>query len=84
MPNYKSKLVHSVFDGDYDTARDINNDLYKLNKVLFIESNPIPIKAAMYIAGLLDVLEYRLPLTAPSSETMKKLEEVLKNYEVIK
>jgi 4-hydroxy-tetrahydrodipicolinate synthase len=84
LPNYKSKLVHSVFDGDYDTARDINNDLYKLNKVLFIESNPIPIKAAMYIAGLLDVLEYRLPLTAPSSETMKKLEEVLKNYEVIK
>ena len=53
LPNYKSKLVHSVFDGDYDTARDINNDLYKLNKVLFIESNPVPIKAAMYIAGLL-------------------------------
>ena len=84
LPNYKSKLVHSVFDGDYDTARAINNDLYALNKTLFVEANPVPIKAAMYLAGLLDTLEYRLPLTAPSAETMKKLENVLKNYEVIK
>ncbi len=84
LPNLKSKLVHSVFKGDYDTARKINNDLYKLNSVLFVESNPIPIKAAMYLAGLLDTLEYRLPLTAPSAETMKKLENILKNYEVIK
>ncbi|PLY06104.1 MAG: 4-hydroxy-tetrahydrodipicolinate synthase [Arcobacter sp.] len=84
LPNYKSKLVHSVFNGDYDTAKSINNDLYKINKTLFVEANPIPIKAIMYIAGLLDSLEYRLPLTAPSAETMKKLEEVLKNYEVIK
>ncbi|WP_428023895.1 4-hydroxy-tetrahydrodipicolinate synthase [Arcobacter sp.] len=84
LPNMKSKLVHCVFEGDYNTARDINNTLFPLNEVLFVESNPIPIKAAMYIAGLLDTLEYRLPLTAPSAATMKKLEEVIKNYEVIK
>lgn len=84
LPNYKSKLVHSVLNKDYETARDINNELYPLNNVLFVESNPIPIKAAMYIAGLLDTLEYRLPLTAPSAETMKKLENIIKNYEVIK
>ncbi len=84
LPNVKSKIVHSVFEGDYDTARRLNNELYQLNKVLFVEPNPIPVKAAMYLAGLLDTLEYRLPLTAPSAETMKKLEKVLKNYEVIK
>ncbi|RXJ78596.1 4-hydroxy-tetrahydrodipicolinate synthase [Arcobacter sp. F155] len=84
LPNLKSKLVHSVFDGDFATAKKINEDLFPLNSVLFCESNPIPIKAAMYIAGLLDTLEYRLPLTVPSAETMKKLEETLKNYEVIK
>lgn len=84
LPNYKSKLVKATFEGDFDTARAINNELYALNKVLFCESNPIPIKAAMYIAGLMDTLEYRLPLTAPSSDTMKKLEETIKNYEVIK
>jgi len=84
LPNYKSKLVKSVFEGDYDTARDINNELYALNKVMFCENNPIPIKAAMYIAGLMDTLEYRLPLTKPSVENMKKLEDAIKNYEVIK
>lgn len=84
LPNLKSQLVNSVFEGNYEKARKINNDLYPLNSALFCESNPIPIKAAMYIAGLLDTLEFRLPLTNPSSETMKKLEETLKNYEVIK
>jgi 4-hydroxy-tetrahydrodipicolinate synthase len=84
LPNYKSKLVKSVFAGDYDTARDINNELYALNKVMFCENNPIPIKAAMYLAGLMDTLEYRLPLTKPSVENMKKLEDAIKNYEVIK
>lgn len=84
LPNYKSKLVHAVFDGDYDTARNINNELYTINKALFCESNPIPIKAAMYLAGLMDSLEFRLPLTAPSKENLKLLEDAIKNYEVIK
>ena len=84
LPNLKSQLVNSVFEGDYERAKQINEDLYALNSVLFCESNPIPIKAAMYLSGLLDTLEYRLPLTAPSAETMKKLEKTLEKYEVIK
>ncbi|WP_368029319.1 4-hydroxy-tetrahydrodipicolinate synthase [Arcobacter sp. s6] len=84
LPNLKSKLVHDVFAGNLESARKINDDLYALNSVLFCESNPIPIKAAMYIAGLLDTLEYRLPLTTPSKESMKKLEKTLIKYEVIK
>ena len=84
LPNLKSRLVHAVQEGKLDEARKINEDLYALNCVLFCESNPIPIKAAMYLAGLLDTLEYRLPLTAPSADTMNKLENILKQYEVIK
>lgn len=84
LPNLKSTLVKSVFEGDFEKGRKINEELYELNSVLFCESNPIPIKAAMYIAGLLDTLEFRLPLTAPSNETMKKLEKTLTKYEVIK
>jgi 4-hydroxy-tetrahydrodipicolinate synthase len=84
LPNLKSKLVNDVFNGDIESARKINDDLYALNSALFCESNPIPIKAAMYIAGLLDTLEFRLPLTAPSAENMKKLEKTLIKYEVIK
>ena len=84
LPNLKSQLVHSVFEGDFKTAKEISNHLYGINNALFCESNPIPIKAAMYICGLLETLEYRLPLTQPSKETMKTLEKILKNYEVKK
>ncbi|MEA1915010.1 MAG: 4-hydroxy-tetrahydrodipicolinate synthase [Campylobacterota bacterium] len=84
LPNLKSELIHAAQRGDIEEARQINNMLYPLNKVLFCEANPIPIKAAMYIAGLIDTLEYRLPLTAPSKENMKKLEQVLTKYDIIK
>ena len=84
VPNLKSKLVSSVMSGDFQTALKIHNDLFELNKVLFCESKPIPIKAAMYLSGLLDSLEFRLPLTNPSNETLDKLEKILKKYEVVK
>lgn len=79
VPDLKVKLVNSTFNKDFETALKIHNNLFELNKVLFCESNPIPIKAAMYLAGLLDSLEYRLPLTSPSKETLNKLENILKN-----
>ena len=63
-------------------AKEINDKLYNINKALFCESNPIPIKAAMYIAGLIDSLEYRLPLVAPSSENLKKIESIMKTYDI--
>ena len=84
LPDLKSQLVHKALAGDFAAAKELNNKLYPINTVLFCESNPIPIKAAMYIAGLIDTLEYRLPLTAPSNENMKKLEEVMKNYNIVK
>jgi len=84
LPDRLSKLVDSALDGDFKSANEINNELYEINKALFIESNPIPIKAAMYIAGLIDSLEYRLPLCPPSSENMKKIEDVLSKYEVVR
>jgi 4-hydroxy-tetrahydrodipicolinate synthase len=83
LPNMKSAIVEDINSGDYAKAKEINDALYPLNKALFVEANPIPIKAAMYIAGLMDTLEYRLPLTPPSSDTMKLLEKVMKNYEII-
>jgi 4-hydroxy-tetrahydrodipicolinate synthase len=84
LPNLKSRLVAEALAGNFAVAKKINEELYPINKVLFCESNPIPIKAAMYLAGLIDTLEYRLPLVAPSSENMKRIEKVLENYEVVK
>ncbi len=82
MPDLKSELVNKALSGDFAGAKAINDKLYPLNSVMFCEANPIPVKAAMYIAGLLDTLEYRLPLVAPSAANMKKIEEVMKNYDI--
>jgi 4-hydroxy-tetrahydrodipicolinate synthase len=84
LPNIKADIIHLSNAGKYDEARVLNNSLYPLNNALFCEANPIPIKAAMYIAGLIDTLEYRLPLTPPLSESMRLLEKTLEKYEVIK
>ena len=82
MPDLKSELVRLALAGDFAGAKAINDMLYPLNSVMFCESNPVPVKAAMYIAGLIDTLEYRLPLTPPTLENMKKIEEVMKNYDI--
>ena len=83
LPDLKAKLVHAALKGDFETSKAINDKLYEINKVMFCESNPIPIKAAMYIAGLIDTLEYRLPLVQPSVENMKRIEEVMKKYTIV-
>ena len=80
LPKRIANLIHSALKGDFDTSRAINEELYDINKVLFIESNPIPIKYAMYEAGLLPTLEYRLPLVEPSEESKKKIKKVLEKY----
>jgi len=82
LPDLKSELVHSALNGDFEKARELNNKLYPINKVMFCESNPIPIKAAMYIAGLIPTLEYRLPLVQPNEANLKKIKDVMSNYEV--
>jgi len=82
LPDLKSELVRLALSGDFKGSKAINDKLFAINKALFLESNPIMIKAAMYIAGLINTLEYRLPLVAPSAENMKILEDVMKNYEV--
>jgi len=82
MPDLKSELVRKALSGDFIGAKAINDKLYPLNKIMFCESNPIPIKAAMYIAGLTETLEYRLPLVAPGKENMNKIEKVMKNYDI--
>jgi len=83
LPDMKSQLAHLALKGDFKDSKAINDKLYNINKIMFCESNPIPVKAAMYIAGLIDTLEYRLPLVPPSKENMKQIEEVMKNYNIV-
>ena len=82
LPDLKSQLVHSAVSGDFKTSKEINDKLYPINKVMFCESNPIPIKAAMYIAGLIPTLEYRLPLVQPNEANIQKIKDVMSNYKI--
>jgi len=82
LPNLISKLTHNCLNENFNEAKKINDHLLDINKVLFCESNPIPIKAAMYIAGLIPTLEYRLPLTKPSEENFDKIKNILAKYEI--
>lgn len=83
LPNLIADLTHLALKERYKEAKAINDKLYNINKALFCESNPIPIKAAMHIGGLLKTLEYRLPLVPPSKESLKLIEKTLKEYEVV-
>ena len=84
LPDKISKLTKHALQGDLETSRKINSELYDINKILFCETNPGPIKAAMYLSGLIKHLEYRLPLVEPSKSNMQLIENTLQNYEVLK
>lgn len=84
LPDKISDLTRAALRGDMTNSKTINNELYAINRVLFCESNPIPLKAAMYLVGLIPVLEYRLPLLPPSKEHMELIETTLQNYKVLK
>lgn len=82
LPSSIASLTHVGMSGDFAASKAINDSLYDINTVLFCESNPIPIKAAMFIAGLIPTQEFRLPLVPPSSENLKAIEKILKQYEI--
>ena len=82
LPDLKSQLVSKALSGDFVGSKAINDALYPINKALFLESNPVMIKAAMYIAGLIDTLEYRLPLVPPSTANLRVIEDIMKNYTI--
>ena len=76
LPDKVSLLTEACLDGDFERAAKLNRDLVPLFKALFIESNPIPIKAALAMAGSIEEV-YRLPLVPLSSGNKARLREVL-------
>src|ERR1700691_3235379 len=78
IPGPMAKLAQACLRGDFETARAIQARYLALMNVNFVESNPIPVKAAMGLMGLLDPV-YRLPMCAPSSSNLNKIEKVLES-----
>jgi 4-hydroxy-tetrahydrodipicolinate synthase len=76
------EMVRSAKDGDLGTARKINDALYPLYKGLFIVSNPIPLKAAMEMAGQ-PVGDPRLPLVPASDAERETVRRALEDAGVL-
>jgi 4-hydroxy-tetrahydrodipicolinate synthase len=76
VPRLMAKLFDAAIDKDKATYTQINEQLKNLHKLLFVESNPIPVKWAVHRLGLMND-EIRLPLTRLSKEHHKILEETL-------
>lgn len=75
------EMINSFLGKNIEVAARIHHSLLPLFNVLFVISNPMPIKYALNCAGF-DVGKPRLPLLEPDEKTASQIKEVLKNYTV--
>jgi 4-hydroxy-tetrahydrodipicolinate synthase len=78
IPAEMTQLTRLAMSGDFADARALQREWLPLMEVNFVESNPIPVKAAMAMMGLLEPV-WRLPMTPPSEQNRAKIEAVLES-----
>jgi len=83
IPSQLAKMCELAKAGDFAAAREIHNKYFPLFEALFLETNPIPVKTAMRMMGMING-ELRLPLCPMSEANEKKLEEVLRKCGLLK
>src|ERR1700686_4502621 len=76
IPAEMAQLTRLATHGDFAGAREVHRRHHPLVEVNFVESNPIPVKAAMAEQGLLDPA-WRLPLVPPKAENQARIHNVL-------
>lgn len=82
VPERMVELVSAAAAGDFETARRVHYELLPLFKASFIETNPVPIKAAMNLCGL-DVGDVRSPLAPLTEASQRRLESILRGLQLI-
>lgn len=80
VPRDVVKMVNLALEGDYAKARKLHRRLYPVFKTIFIESNPVPVKAAMVRAGIIGSEEVRAPLSALTDANRRTLFGVLDTF----
>ncbi|HEY7366043.1 MAG TPA: 4-hydroxy-tetrahydrodipicolinate synthase [Methylomirabilota bacterium] len=83
VPRETAEMTRAALDGDWKRARDLHYKLYPLARAAFLETNPIPIKEAMAMAGMIEP-EFRLPMCRMSESNRERLRAVLKPYGLVK
>jgi 4-hydroxy-tetrahydrodipicolinate synthase len=82
IPAEMTSLVQHALRNDFAAARRLQQRYLPLMEVNFLETNPLPVKAAMAEMGLLEPV-WRLPLCPPKLETVEKVRRVLESLELL-
>jgi len=82
IPKLVKDMVEAVLNADYAMARRRHLELLEFHTAMFIESNPVPVKATLEMMGKMQA-NVRLPLVGMSDDTLDKLKVVLKKYELV-
>jgi 4-hydroxy-tetrahydrodipicolinate synthase len=83
IPGPMTLIAQHCLDGDFGAARVIQAKYLRLMNVNFVESNPIPVKAAMALMGLLEPV-WRLPMVPPTPASLAKIEAELESLNMLR
>ena len=82
MPAAMARLTRLALQKDLLGAQEIHRRIHPLMEINFVESNPIPVKAAMAEMGLLEPV-WRLPLVPPKAENQSRIHSVLESLDLV-
>lgn len=82
VPREFSDMVRAALAGDLKKAKELHYRLFDLMRANFIESNPIPVKTALHMMGMVEE-SLRLPLTKMAKHNREKLKKVLKDLKLV-
>ena len=82
IPAEMAQLTRLALSGDFAGAREMHRRYHPLMEVNFVESNPIPVKAALAEMGLLEPV-WRLPLVPPKAENRARIRAVLESLGLV-
>ncbi len=82
IPREMASLVRLALSGDFTKALEMHRAYYQVFSDMFIETNPIPVKAALAMMGLINEI-YRLPLCELAPEKRQALAHTLRSAEII-
>ena len=83
VPRETAEMAHAALEGDWKRARDLFHRLFPLCRAMFIETNPIPVKEAMAMMGMI-VPEFRLPLCRMADGNRERLRTVLQQFGLLR
>ncbi|BFR48350.1 4-hydroxy-tetrahydrodipicolinate synthase [Nitratidesulfovibrio sp. HK-II] len=76
VPAKMAELCRAFFEGDLATARRVHYELASINRAMFLETNPIPVKTALSMMGKME-LELRLPMVPLQPANQSRLRDIL-------